>query len=60
MIQFNIQFKTKFEIFVQQNIHSKMCPKYSIHVGPKWGLILIKGLYLSHFAIIMCKVSHFT
>ena len=30
IIQFNIQFKTKFEIFIQSKNHSKICPKYSI------------------------------
>ena len=41
MIHFNIQFKTKFELFIQSKIHSKICPKYSIQnfipkVGKKW------------------------
>jgi len=30
MIQFNIQFKTKFEIFIQSKIHSIIFPKYLI------------------------------
>ena len=41
MNQFNIQFKTKFEIFIQSKIHSKICPKYSIQnfiqeIGKEW------------------------